>query len=437
MGRIIRVQPGVVDPVGGYLIGDGNTVLAIGRIGDCSGQGHEIQIKGDPSFGNQAVTNDAEFDAVRNAGREAGFLWGGSEFDGSGDWHEMPDHDDFNLGSSDFTIDVWFRTSSTDIYMFSHDGYTVIGNANYKMLTIQNGKLMYIIRVINNNLVWLESADSVNDGLWHHACIVRESDFFVLYLDGINVDSVTYSITISDYSNPVGVGVLISPPYYSRHKPFNGDLKNIRFCRYAVWTSDFTPPTDWQTDYLDQVTADTKLLLPMHGDTAYGHSPDHNVHDLSTAGEPVIQAVTLGGGKETSCIVFDGVNDFMGVSGTETGIESIDFWAFSDTNTRDILKLSASAKVSVDGSGNIALTGMANWQVLVDGSVGASIGTATWKHVGLRKNTGSAVTMDGGEIGRSTTYFDGKIANVRMQRNELDFASLWTNGRLYTLEDAY
>lgn len=44
----------------------------------------------------------------------AGSRFGGASalFDGSGDYMELPDHEDFNVGSGDFTVDFWFRKNA-------------------------------------------------------------------------------------------------------------------------------------------------------------------------------------------------------------------------------------------------------------------------------------------------------------------------------------
>ena len=419
-------------------IGDRYTVLAIGGIGDMSGNGEEIEIAGAPGLINQAVHPGAEGSAEFGnfqAKLFPGDLWGSTEFNGS-TWLKFSDPV-IPLGQK--TIAFWLKsTASGDNVLFCNCLWITTYHGD--IIALRSGKIYFssMRGVLSSPRYTVNGSKTVNDGAWHHILCswngTTSSNSVKLYTDGIlDAQGTAISAETTAQSDSLHIGYRNYPPYY----PFTGSLSKILISSDYIST-DFDPPFRWQEDYIDQVDGNTKLLIPMHGDTAYYHDEaNHNYHDIVVNGEPAIQEVILSGANTASAFEFDGSNDWLDVDGSESGIESIDFWVNSDTNSRDIMQLSSTKKIAVDGSGNIALTGMTGWQILVDGSIGASVGTGAWHHVGLKQNTGSAVTADNIEIGRDSTYFDGHLANIRFSTEELDYASLWSAGDLYNLEDAY
>lgn len=81
----------VNDSAGVYSAG-ANTQLLLHADGDATGS-HDVTINGNPQ-----ITDTAKFS-------QAGF------FDGTGDYLTVPDSDDWNFGSGDFTIDFWVNFS--------------------------------------------------------------------------------------------------------------------------------------------------------------------------------------------------------------------------------------------------------------------------------------------------------------------------------------
>ncbi len=410
-----------------------DVVFQFGNSGDLSQSQSDIMFNGDPEFNNQAVTGGAEFDNIRNAGLDTDDLWSAIKFDGTGDYIDFPYSADWDFAGDDFTVDWWEKRAVNVHYAAAYSRTGFSGSYPFAVgMNRADTTRTLTVYVSSNNSSW-DIASNFAIGTytldqWAHWAFVRNGNTWTGYKNGIFQASFTDSKSIHSlgYRSP-SIGC------YSSFL-INGGVKLFRLTKgSALWTTGFTPPIDLQTDYIDQITSDTKLLLSMSGDTAAGHS-SNDVHDITVDGEPTIGVADLGGSHYASVIEFDGSNYFS-IAGTETGIKSIDFWLNPDIVSRDILKLSSTVSISLNGSGEIALTGLPGWTTYIDGAASVSVGTGSWKHVGIRGV--STVDLDGGEIGRVSSYFDGELAHVRFCKKEINFKKLWQEGKLYNLEDAY
>lgn len=428
-----------VNNAGLNLIGNINTVLAIGDVGDMSGQGKALTFMGSISVINSPIDCSPAFDDIRALSIPTGYLWGSESFSGGDSTYlTTPYGADFDITtySTPFSIDVW-------LYQITAGGWMQF--INYIPTTTPSwGSYGWHFDAGGFGDTPTGLALSLTlDAKWTHVAVTRTSGgVYRLFKNGSKVAEQTVTANIQPLSGTPAYFVLSGTnfyPAYSYHGMglVNTRIKNYRFTKgEALWTANFTPPTNWNTHYLATRNSNTKLLIPFSGDTAYGHVNNAS-HNITYNGNLKIVYVTLTTGKYASAFEMDGSDDYVAITGQETGIQSIDFWIFNDTNSRDIIKINSSSKISVDGSGNISLTNMSGWQCYVNGSLTNSIGTAAWKHVGLKKNTGDAMELNAGEIGRASTYFDGNLAHIRMEKIQLDYATLWSQGKLYKLEDAY
>ncbi len=474
MGRIIRVQPKIVVPGGGsYLIGNANTVLAIGRIGDCSGQGHSVQIKGDPSFENQAVTSGTEFDAVRNAGLLTGDLWGGTEIDGS-DYFEFGPSADYDFGTGDFSIDFWMMPEDADMigrYIFMNSSGGDATHTYMNAFKLLNSTTLNWYFNHQGTYSFRGTIPALGVGELHHVALTRKATDARIYFDGNQVGQAIRNRQLGYAATKFGIGY----KFASTSKRFIGQMANFRVVKGSyIWDSSFNPPItkeEYETQNTDLGSA-LKFFFPMHGDTAFGHS-SHDQHDIATHGEPVISAVTLGG-KETSCI------DFAGGGKTIDIGYGADDWSFGyDLFTIDLWFLIVSIPTGEGRSPltNRSLTGNGWWLYVTYHTdkmrfmTGATtrltsvndVELNVMKHLAIvRTGIGSTdlkmyingtleasgngnfncVGEDGVRVGRSFTnggdWFKGKVANIRITKGQaLDIPALYAAGKLYRLKDAY
>ena len=185
-----------------------NTVLLTCQgqnIKDASSNSHAITVNGDA----KATIVSSSF-----------------EFDGTNDYVQVPNSSALQLGTGDFTIEMWW-------YM--------IGSGNCRGFTLgdaydANGMELYLGSSGTSLNVYIENAtritaDSVPSfGTWHHYAIERTSGTMKLYIDGV-VQSGTYSS-----SQSLGTGtdgdLRIGVEYYNGGLSFVGDCKISNFKIY-------------------------------------------------------------------------------------------------------------------------------------------------------------------------------------------------------------
>lgn len=150
--------------------------------------------------------------------------------------------DDLIFASGDFTIDFWVYPEN----LSSYDSNTPITpfSGAYRSLTVT----MYTDRVglsvtsVNSGWSYENISDPVilNNGTWNHIAIVRSGSKIYLFLNGVKKIEINY-----------GTGNIANPTPFSLGNNANNNYKLTGYIdefRYikgsAVWTDDFTPPTE-------------------------------------------------------------------------------------------------------------------------------------------------------------------------------------------------
>lgn len=175
----------------------------------------------------------------------AQFKFGGSSLylDGTGDYITTSDHNDFAVGSGDFTIDFWLKCASVPgaAYMY------VLGQTNSALtskgfeIDVSLGKIKAYFWYTSADIAEAESASAITDTDWHHAAIVRSGTSLKVYLDGVGGTSFNVTgLSFVDSSGGVSVGRMGD---YTSGTHFNGWIDEFRFSKgFARWTANFTPP---------------------------------------------------------------------------------------------------------------------------------------------------------------------------------------------------
>ncbi len=188
----------------------------------------------DSSDSNHAVTLNG--DAALNTGTYK-FGSGSAYFDGNGDYLSIPDSDDWDFGTGDFTLDVWGYLESYS------EGPCIMGRMLYSSpypgyyWDVTGGKLTFHT---DDNTIIAQSSNDVPLNTWIHLAVVKNGSSLTLYING-NEDGSGSISTIQNYATDLTIGH-ISPGGYVYN--WNGYLDEIRISKgIARWTSDFTPPT--------------------------------------------------------------------------------------------------------------------------------------------------------------------------------------------------
>ena len=150
----------------------------------------------------------------------------------------IPNHVDFNFGTTDFTIDFWVRadTSGADGGVISK--YEIAGWIFDFGTGGSYGQMRF--RDQSSGATNMYSTNALNDNQWYHVAVTRSSDVFRLFIDGVQNDSVTtsYDYAGSSMTEPL----LIGRYSVANGTGFTGYLDEIRFSGIARWTESFTPP---------------------------------------------------------------------------------------------------------------------------------------------------------------------------------------------------
>lgn len=244
----------------------------------------------------------------------------------------IPDSNDWDFSSSDFTIDFWVklneevdRTKSTDLRL-GFFGQGAFPNSFY--LEFQWSIQMQLVVCMGNvpigfqgssllwNSWWMFDPDwyynTISNGKFAHVALVKKTGITYVYVNGVqlaceysNVGTNGYQFTYANLDGlfTIGVSGLSSSSF------LKGNIKNFRISKgIARWTREFIPPTTYDIDSY------TRLFITMSGalnsttfvNTGLGYYPITNVKNVTIA-----SAENPFG--NSSCL-FNGTSDYVEVA---------------------------------------------------------------------------------------------------------------------------
>ena len=248
----------------------------------------------------------------------------------SGDYLSIPDSDDFNFGSGDFTIDTWvYRIADCRGAIIDH--YQDNNNRMHMAFFGDPGSgpvglYLYIVSG-GTQLLYMDVADAgITVGQWHHVALVRYGNLWSVYVDGVSVLSTTSSITYPNFSGDVHIGTYFYNSVPAPDRFFNGYMDEYRVSKgIARWTSSFTPPSAaYSYEY-------TKLLLHCDGTNNSTTFTDECGKTVTANGTAKLSTTSPKFG--TASALFDGsTNCYLSIGDSDdwnfgTGDFTVDFWA--------------------------------------------------------------------------------------------------------------
>ena len=192
------------------------------------------------------------------------------KFDGTGDYLSIPHSSDWDFGTGNYTVELWFKRASaaggTIEFLIDHDE-----GANYGWgMRFKSGDDTIEWSDTSSNL---SSTTAFTDTDWHHIAAVREgtgSNEFVLYVDGVAEATGTSTTDISlDESVTIGIRNSLA-------NPFDGYMDEIRISNSARYTGTFTPQTTPFT-----ADSNTKLLIHSNWDGGLGADSSGNYNTFT------------------------------------------------------------------------------------------------------------------------------------------------------------
>ena len=142
---------------------------------------------------------------------------------------------DFNISSSDFTIEMWARedsASSNTSLMCRRSG----GTANGWVFTTIGVRAIINGVWSDNQMNWTRPSYVV----WHHYALVRYGTMMLVFVDGILVATKS---GVTTFGGDVAVNLCIGQADNASENKFLGYIDDVRFTKAARYLSSFTPPT--------------------------------------------------------------------------------------------------------------------------------------------------------------------------------------------------
>jgi hypothetical protein len=366
------------------------------RFIDNSSNAYTLDINGSPS-----VQRFSPFSPT--SAYSTSVIGGSAYFDGSGDY--------LSAGSSislsgDFTVEGWiYRTtaSGNGNYVFGLGNDTFSGGATFFVDT--SGYL----RVYTSQAHLLAGTSGLAQlNSWNHIAFVRSSNTLRAYLNGVQVDSASWSATISGtaYIN----AELNGNPTATVYSGSAGYISNSRIGTTAVYTTAFTP----STTPLTAITG-TQLLLSY---TNAGILDNAMMNDLETVGNAQISTSVKKYGSAS--MYFDGSGDYLLMQASPqyffgTGNFTIEFWYYKagtpetsarlfQTRNGDVYAgINIASNVSGSEPNNIGLYLSSNGSSydIASNSSAWTVSDSTWTHICLVRN-GSTFTAYKNGIAQTT-----------------------------------
>ena len=160
-----------------------------------------------------------------------GILGYAAMFDGNGDYISGPS---VGLGTEDFTVSFWFKTTDTDGYMLDarkgsdyEQGYYLI---SYNIPSEQ----IYFGLDSTTGSSQAHSSSSMADDSWHMATGVRANTEIILYIDGVEVDRDTTSSSIDVDSPPIYLGRRYTKSTNGSYHYYDGLIDDFRLYNRAL-----------------------------------------------------------------------------------------------------------------------------------------------------------------------------------------------------------
>jgi hypothetical protein len=181
-------------------------------------------------------------------------------FDGSGDYLSIPYDANFNLASTDFTIEFWVN--------FNALGYSGLFSKHTSGVALDYEISLFnstTIRFNRSNLSVIDATfPALSTGVWYHIAVVGSGGSVSIYLNGTRYAGPT-ATTIT---NSVTTYVIIGASSWNSPASFlNGYMDELRFSKTARYSgASFTVPTSAFNN------ADGSNELPNNatiGDTVY------------------------------------------------------------------------------------------------------------------------------------------------------------------------
>jgi len=187
-------------------------------IADLSSNGHAITV-----YGDATTSPDAPVGGIDSIA-----------FDGTGDYLSVASSATLALGSGDFTIEAWLKSTKTTRFDF-FQRYIGATNSSWTFganITATRSLDFYL----GNTLIATSGASAWPSGVWTHLAACRDSGTLRIFVDGTQVASAANTTNITDTATALLLG--------TNTLTINGNMTGWRITKsVARYTGAFTRPS--------------------------------------------------------------------------------------------------------------------------------------------------------------------------------------------------
>jgi hypothetical protein len=202
------------------------------------------------------------------------------QFAGTSYVYPIP-YPDLLFYTNDFTIEFWFRTTSSAVQVLIDYRWT---QGFFPLIYLSGGNLFYHV----NSTVVITGTTTTALNTWYHVALCRSGTVTKLYLNGVQ-EGASYTDT-NNYGDPGANRPLFGiTGLDATSSPFQGFMDEIRITRgYARYTANFTPPIAAFSGRPGQNDSFTKFLLHFGGPSGTAQ-----IVDSSPSAHPLISGSGL------------------------------------------------------------------------------------------------------------------------------------------------
>lgn len=416
---------------------DGNNLGSNNTFIDTSNSGYSITATGKPGQGTFSPFSQTGWSAY---------------FDGSS-LINLSSNASNTIGTQNATIEFW-------VYPHSSGAGTLRG----LIVSHQGGGMFQVTATAANKISIEFNADggasssysslittsTLQTNVWTHIAIVRNATQVTCYFNGV-ADATTLTLApntnIGSFNGAKPIYIGSSGDQTSR---FTGYISGVRFALTAVYTANFTPPTDVLTP-----VANTRFIV-LQTNSHIDVSGTYTLSTYSYVGTPALTAFspfaptipystsTVGGS-----MYFNGTSDYLNIAtananfGLGTGDWTIEAWVYASiiSETRCIIDFRTSGGGITQTRPTICFGTGLNIVYFTAGSnriTSPALTIGGWYHVAVSKNSGTTrMFINGSQVGSNYTdtndygatascvvgtvgdnlgaaYWSGYITNVRV-----------------------
>jgi len=154
-----------------------------------------------PVGSGDAVTDSTQ----RKFGPKSGY------FDGALDWIDLPDHDNWAMTSSEFTVEAWLRPDFGNGVGSTYGIYQqFIDDDNLWEFYLNGDNIQFRVREAGSQEVYLSAAHSMSADNWYHAAIIRgwdeDVDTWAITVNGIAVATLEDIDDVPNFATTLEIG---------------------------------------------------------------------------------------------------------------------------------------------------------------------------------------------------------------------------------------